>query len=153
MMDATTADVASTAPSLTITRTIGGSPEDVFDAWTRPEVFSRWFGPKRATLAECAIDLRVGGGWRAVINGVDGNTYTVTGEYVDIDRPNQLVFTWGWVNDGERGRETLVTVTLAPEGSYTKLTLLHERFESDDMRNRHNEGWAGTLDCLEELFA
>jgi uncharacterized protein YndB with AHSA1/START domain len=50
-------------------------------------------------------------------------------------------------------RESLVTVLLRPVGEGTELTLIHERFFDEAARDRHREGWSGTLDKLEALFA
>ena len=63
----------------------------------------------------------------------------------------KLVFTWHWKTTPER--ESLVTVTLKPDGDGTMLTLLHEMFFDEDARDRHSKGWVGTLGKLEKLFA
>ena len=66
--------------------------------------------------------------------------------------PNEkLVFTWAWKSTPER--ESLVTVTLKPDGAGTLLTLLHEQFFDADARDRHQQGWGGAIDKLEKLFA
>lgn len=145
-------DAAVTAPSLTITRTITGSPEEVFQAWTNPEVMSSWWGPEGMTGAECNLDVRDGGHWRAIMRGPNGE-HTTSGEYVRVDPPKELVFTWAWENDGVRGEETLVTVTFKPQGSNTALTLLHERFSKQETCDMHFEGWSSTLNKLEAKFA
>ena len=61
------------------------------------------------------------------------------------------MFTWVWQHTTDV--ETLVTVTFAPDGDGTLMTLHHEQFGDDDMRDRHNAGWIGTLDKLEKFLA
>jgi uncharacterized protein YndB with AHSA1/START domain len=69
----------------------------------------------------------------------------VSGEYVAVDPPHRLVFTWVW--DGE-GDETLVTVDLAATADGTDLSLRHERFADDATAKSHAQGWD---DCLDRL--
>ena len=66
--------------------------------------------------------------------------------------PNEkLVFTWAWRTMPER--ESLVTVALKPDGDGTVLILTHEQFADEPARDRHREGWSGTLDKLERYIA
>jgi uncharacterized protein YndB with AHSA1/START domain len=77
-----------------IGRTFDGPPEDVFDAWTSPEVMRRWFhcAPDWDT-PEAEVDLRVGGKVRVMMRRPDGTEVEAQGEYMLIDRPNRLVMT------------------------------------------------------------
>ena len=139
-MPASAAVSAPVKPSLTLKRRLNAAPEKVFAAWTKPETLARWFGPIECTSIEARIDLKVGGRYHI--------TMIVPGEIV----PNEkLVFTWHWKTTPER--ESLVTVTLKPDGDGTLLTLLHEMFFDEDARDRHSKGWTGTLDKLEKLLA
>jgi uncharacterized protein YndB with AHSA1/START domain len=100
-----------------------------------------WFWPARfATKAE--IDLRVGGRYR--IDG-PGAGMAVSGDYVHIERPAKLTFTWRWDGDPD---ETLVTVELIPTDTGTELVITHERFTGESDRDNHSQGWA---DCLDRL--
>jgi uncharacterized protein YndB with AHSA1/START domain len=66
--------------------------------------------------------------------------------------PNQrLVFSWAWHSTPER--ESLVTVTLKPDGAGTLLTLSHEKFFDQVAADGHRNGWAGSLDRLEKVVA
>ncbi len=127
--------------ALHITRVLAVSPERVWRAFTDPAVLAGWYWPPRfATTVE--TDLRVGGRYR--IDG-PGAAMAVTGEYVSVDPPSRLMFTWRWDGDVE---ETLVTLELAPAGHGTELTLVHERFSDDASRDNHTKGWS---DCLDRL--
>ena len=98
---------------LRLTRTIAGSPDAVFRAWTDPEQLARWFGPGAFTVVRAELDLRAGGAYRIVFDAGDGEPVTLTGEYVEIDPPRRLVFTWSWALVWPDQPESLVTVELA----------------------------------------
>jgi uncharacterized protein YndB with AHSA1/START domain len=83
-----------------IERTFAARAEEVFEAWTSPEVMRRWFhvAPDWDTpLAE--VDLRVGGTVRIVMRRPDGTQAGARGEYTLIDRPRRLVMTWTFDDD------------------------------------------------------
>jgi uncharacterized protein YndB with AHSA1/START domain len=128
---------------LEVRRTLAAPVDAVWRALTEPVALAAWFWPDRFdTTVE--VDLRVGGRYR--IDG-PGAGMAVTGEYVAVDEPARLVFTWRW--DGEP-EETLVTCTLRPVAGATELVILHERFADDAVRDSHAQGWA---DCLGRLPA
>jgi uncharacterized protein YndB with AHSA1/START domain len=64
---------------------------------------------------------------------------------------SRLVFTWAWQSTPER--ESIITITLVPDGDGTLLTLHQERFFDQKARDGHERGWTGTLDKLERMFA
>ena len=139
-------------PSLTIKRRINGPPAAVYAAWTEPEKIARWFGPgpdDEVLLAEA--DPRVGGDFRVVFRGPDGEEHDCRGVYREAVPGEKLSLTWYWRTMPER--ESLLTVSLKPDGGGTMLTLLHERFADQPARDAHESGWAGALDKLAALFA
>jgi uncharacterized protein YndB with AHSA1/START domain len=95
-----------------------------------------------------ALDLRPGGAYRLTMRHRDGNESILFGRYLEVVRPSKLVFTWAWEGMPERGEETLVTVELRERGRETELTLSHERFTSEEMREKHQQGWEGCLGRL-----
>jgi uncharacterized protein YndB with AHSA1/START domain len=111
---------------------------------------SRWMGPVGTQRIEAECDLRVGGRYRIKMIMTDAE-HDVSGVYREIVPNEKLVFTWAWKTMPER--ESLVTVTFKSDGTGTAMTLLHERFFDEEARNRHNAGWAGTMDKLEKYLA
>jgi uncharacterized protein YndB with AHSA1/START domain len=136
-----------TKPSLTLKRRLKAPPAKVYAAWTQAEQLARWFGPAQVDVALAEADARVGGRFRVVFKGTDGEEHDVRGIYREVMPNHKLVFTWAWRTTPER--ESLVTVTLKPDGDGTLLTLLHEQFFDEPARDRHQNGWSGTLDKLE----
>jgi len=134
-----------------IERTYTASAEQVFDAWTSPEVMRRWFhcSPDWAT-PEAEVDLRVGGKTRVVMQKPDGIQVEAQGEYKLIDRPHRLVMTWTF--DDDLSNEQLIELSfLESEGSTTVL-LINTRISTDERRDNQEEGWHGCLDQLERVL-
>jgi uncharacterized protein YndB with AHSA1/START domain len=141
-------------PSLTLKRRLKATPAQVFSAWTDPQKIVHWFGP-RDTVAgsvKADMDVRAGGRYTMRFTTDNGESHKVGGVYREVAPPNRLVFSWAWQSTPER--ESLVTVTVAPDGADGSiLTLHHEQFFDDAARNGHERGWTGTLEKLEAYFA
>jgi uncharacterized protein YndB with AHSA1/START domain len=114
---------------------IAAPPELVFSYFTDPELYARWMG------REATLDPRPGGIYRCVVH----DTATVRGEYVLVEAPRRVVFTWGF-EGGESvpaGSSTVsVTLTSVPEG--TLLRLVHTGLPHPALSG-HDQGWAGYL--------
>jgi uncharacterized protein YndB with AHSA1/START domain len=95
-------------------------------------------------LAE--TDPRVGGRYRMVMRSQGGEEHDVSGEFREVVANRKLVFTWAWRSTPER--QSLVTVEFIPDGAATALTLTHEQFADDAVRDRHRHGWTGSLEKL-----
>ena len=80
------------SPYVSITRTFAASPEEVFEAWTIPEQFGRWFGTESTTVEDVQMDVRVGGEWSARMILGEGVEIGWRGSYLEVDAPNRLVF-------------------------------------------------------------
>ena len=142
-----------TKPSLTLKRRLKATPAQVFQAWTDPEKIVRWFGPTEtaAGSVRAQVDVRAGGRYRMNFETNDGERHQVGGVYREVVPDSRLVFTWAWHSTPER--ESLVIVTIVPDGDGSLLTLHHEQFFDQKARDGHERGWTGTLDKLERLFA
>jgi uncharacterized protein YndB with AHSA1/START domain len=97
------------------------------------------------------LDVRVGGSFRAGFTTEGGEYHEVGGVYREVVPNQRLVFSWAWHSTPER--ESLVTVTLKPDGAGTLLTLRHERFFDQAAADGHRNGWTGSLDRLEKFVA
>ena len=137
----------SSKPSLTLKRRLNAPPSKVYGAWTDSAKIWHWFGPEDAEILRAETDVRVGGRFRIVFRGPDGEEHDVGGIYREVVPDQKLVFTWAWRSTPEQ--ESLVTVALKRDGDGTLLTLLHEQFFDEAARDRHGRGWNGTLDKLE----
>jgi uncharacterized protein YndB with AHSA1/START domain len=138
-------------PSLTLKRRLNAAPERVYAAWTDPTKLAKWFGPPQVETLRANADARVGGRYRIIMRGSDGEEHDVSGVYREVVPNEKLVFTWTWRSTPER--ESLVTVLIKPEGAGSLLTLIHEQLFDEAARDRHAHGWTGCLDKLERYFA
>ncbi len=138
--------------TLRLERTYDASAEEVFDAWTNPEVLRRWWVVDPAWRTPVAdVDLRVGGTYRLSMEDPDDGTFhTVRGEYREVRRPERLVYSWCWEDaGGQTGHESTVTVEFLEDGERTTVVLEHSGLESPDSRDRHLHGWQACLEMLE----
>ena len=146
----TTADL-----SLTLTRTLKASPQEVFAAWTDPARLPLWMA-SRPNGAAATIDARVGGQYRIEVQGKDGELHITTGVYRELVPGRRLVKTWVYQGPHKEfeGFETLLTVDLREVGpELTELTLTHEHLPSTAYRDSVNGGWTALLPHLEALLA
>jgi uncharacterized protein YndB with AHSA1/START domain len=142
-----TSDVAA----FRIERTFAASPEEVFDAWTNPDVLRRWWTRESSwTSPGCDVDLRVGGRYVLRMRSDSGEMHVVGGEYREVDRPHRLVYTWRWEGDGgpHAGHASVVTVEFRAEDDVTRVVLEHSGLASDESRTRHGAGWQAVLERL-----
>jgi uncharacterized protein YndB with AHSA1/START domain len=130
---------------LVVTRTFDAPARIVFEAWTKPELFMRWWAPKSMGmfLRSCEMDVRTGGKYRLEFGQDASNSAAFFGKYIEVIRHSRLV----WTNDeGEDGPVT--TVTFEEKGGKT-LLVLHELYPSKEALDAAGTGAA---DAMGEQF-
>ncbi len=144
-------DIAEqTLPILELEALISAPPEAVFDAWTDPEQLKLWFfGGETDHVSRAETEPRVGGKYLIVMSN-DKKDWQHRGEYLEVERPNRLVFTWH--TPSTDFQESLVIVTLTAEGDKTRLRLAHERLPADTVEG-HRKGWTELFGRLDTLLA
>jgi uncharacterized protein YndB with AHSA1/START domain len=129
-----------------VTRTFDGPARIVFEAWTKPELFKRWWVPKSmgAVLLSCEMNVRVGGGYRLEF-GHPSSTQSMAffGKYLEVVPPSRLV----WTND-ESPDGAVTTVTLEEKAGKT-LLVMQELYPSKEALDAAGTGAA---DGLVETF-
>lgn len=132
--------------SLTISRHIAAPRTRVFDAWLDPEMLARFMRPTETIRGtDITTDPRTGG--RFAINMRGDQDYPHSGTYLEITRPERLVFTW----EGPHSVEgTTVTLTFAEADGGTLVELTQVRFANEDSRDGHKFGWTNILAALAE---
>ena len=129
---------------LVVTRTFNGPARIVFEAWTRPELFRRWWAPKSMgmSLRSCEMDVRVGGKYRLEF---EPDAMAFFGTYLEVTPHSRLV----WTNEegGEGGPVT--TVTFEEKRGKT-LLVMHELYSSKEALDAAGTGAA---DAMVETFA
>jgi uncharacterized protein YndB with AHSA1/START domain len=134
-----------------IERTFGASAEDVFDAWTSPEVLRRWFHcAPDWTTPEAEVDLRPGGEVRVVMRRPDGTEAGARGQYTLIDRPHRLVMTWTF--DDDPANEQLIELSFSESDGSTTVLLVNRGISTDERRDAQDWGWRGCFDEFERVL-
>ncbi len=131
--------------TLVTRRTVRASAARLFEAWTRPEHLRAWWGPRPVTCSGAEVDLRVGGRYRIANALPDGRTLIIEGDFLVVEPPHKLVYTWH-AGDDQTSR---VTVRFEPRGDATEVIVVHEQIPSERVRESHEGGWTGCLDGLE----
>jgi len=134
----------SEPPVLEVSVHVAAPPETVFPYFTDPGRYAQWMGRD------------------ADLHPVPGGTYRVwmregveaVGQFLEIDPPHRVVFTWGWV-DGPPvpPGSTRVVVTFVPEAGGTRIVLRHHGLPDDDQRQQHTGGWEMYLGRLAARLA
>jgi len=134
-----------------VTRTINGPVRIVFEAFTKPDLFKRWWVPKSLglTLLSCELDVRVGGTYRLVFRH-EGSDMAFFGTYTEVTPHSRLV----WTNDegGDGGAVTTVTFEEKAGRTVVVLSDLYPSKEALDAGIGSTDGMNETFDQLEELL-
>jgi uncharacterized protein YndB with AHSA1/START domain len=131
--------------TLVVRKLLPATREEVFAAWTDPESMRRWMCAGESTEARATLDVRVGGTFR--IDMIAGSSvYEHTGEYLEVEPPRRLVFTW--VSRATNHKRTVVTVELHERGEQTELVLTHEGLPGAEAVRQHHGGWSTIVEKL-----
>jgi len=119
--------------------------ERVFDAWLDPDAAGKWlFATPTGRMVRVEIDARIGGKF-VIVDQRDGEDVEHSGEYVEIDRPRRLVFTF--VVPKYSSVVTRVTIDIAPAETGCDLTLTHDGI-LPEWASPSEDGWTKILDGL-----
>ena len=136
---------------LVVTRTFNAPARIVYEAWTKPELFRRWWAPKSsgASLVSCEMDVRVGGGYRVEFGHPESpKPFAFFGKYLEVTPNARLV----WTNE-ESADGAVTTVTFEDKGGRT-LLVFHELYPSKQALDGALEGMEGGMpEQFEQLDA
>ena len=126
--------------------------EHVFRALSEPATLAKWWGPAGFTTPEIELDLEVGGGYRFGMQPPDGELFHLAGEFLELDPPRRLAYTFRWEEPDPDDRETIVTLSLDDVGAATRLSLRQGEFATEARLELHRDGWTDSLVKLRELL-
>jgi len=136
----------SRTTELTLARTMAAKAADIFDRWLdAKKPGSPWFGTKKAI-----VDPVVDGLFYHAVH-FEGHDWAHYGRFIALERGRRIEHTW--VSEATRGLESVVTLTLEPQGAKTLVTLHHSGIPDDEMGHRHRDGWGYCLDALTQALA
>lgn len=127
-----------------VTRTFDAPARIVFEAWTKPELFMRWWSPRSigVPILSCEMDVRTGGKYRLVFGKDAASSWTFFGKYLEVIPNARMV----WTND--EGEEGAVTTLTFEEKDGKTLLVLRDVYPS---KEAFEEG-SGSADGLTEQF-
>jgi uncharacterized protein YndB with AHSA1/START domain len=132
-----------------VKRRFNSTPEQVFDAWLNPEMVMKWMFPN-GKIVRAEIDARIGGTF-SFVDLRNGEELDHTGEYLEIDRPRRLVFTWGVPQASPDFARVIIEIVPIETGS--ELTLTHELHPNwADFKSKIENSWSMMLDALNEAL-
>lgn len=137
------------APVLVVRRQIAVPREQVFEAWLDSESLAQWMRPGDSTHATVTVDPRVGGGFRIVMDGPTYGAVEHHGEYLAIEPPSLLSFTW--ISEHTDHMPTVVTIEFHERGPGTELVLTHRRLPPKAVE-AHRQGWTDIVRLLDEAL-
>src|SRR5689334_3053802 len=139
---------------LVVTRTVDGPARIVFEAFTKPELFTRWWVPKSfgLSLLSCELDVRVGGTYRLVFSHNGSEPMAFFGRYIEVTPHSRLV----WTNDEGDDGGAVTTATFEEKGG-TTLLVLHDLYPSKEaldaaIASGSTSGFSETFEQLDELL-
>jgi uncharacterized protein YndB with AHSA1/START domain len=129
--------------TLTMTRRFDVTAEKVFDAWLNPEMMKKWFFTMEPTNKVTKNDPRVGGSWE-IVDHREGKDYRAIGEYIEVDPPSKLVFTFKMPQFSDMEDRIFVEIKPVENGcemTFTQvIVVLHEEgWTEEDIEKAHNE--------------
>jgi uncharacterized protein YndB with AHSA1/START domain len=140
--------------------TLDVTPHDVYCAWLTPDLLRRWLGPGDITCTEAEVDERVGGRYRIFQADGDRPVGGYEAEILELVPDRRIVWRWGMAGpEREAGPifDSLLTVTIEPDGDGARMTLTHERLEElfaamPELADQFGPGWDDVLHKMAVLL-
>jgi uncharacterized protein YndB with AHSA1/START domain len=125
----------------------------VFALLTEPWEVARWWGPSGFEIPSIDSDPSVGGRFRIAMQPPDGDLFHLQGEFLELDPPALVSYTFRWEEPDPDDIENVATLRLEDLGESTRLTVEHGPFATQARRDLHEQGWTESLEKLRQLLA
>ena len=142
--------------AIELVRTVAAPVEQVYEAWTKPDLLQQWFAPRGSAVRSADVALHQGGQYRVEMIDSDWNRYVTDGRYEELVPNQSIVKTLAYDGPGSRpgAGATRVGVKFRDIGvGNTELTLLHDNLVDDEHKADMRREWAQRLDKLDVLLA
>jgi uncharacterized protein YndB with AHSA1/START domain len=131
---------------LPFTRTV------VYRAMTEPEQLAKWWGPRGFTAPSVEFDPRVGASYRIAMQPSVGDLFYLSGEFLEVDPPARLAYTFRWDPPNPDDRQTVVTLSLADRGERSEVLLTQSEFATEERLELHEAGWIDSFVRLGQVL-
>jgi uncharacterized protein YndB with AHSA1/START domain len=137
---------------LELHRVFHAPSERIFALLTEPAELTKWWGPHGFTTPEIELELSVGAGYRYTMQPPSGDAFHLSGEFLDIDRPQRLAYTFRWEEPDPDDRETVVILSLHAVGQATEVSLSQGEFATKERLALHRSGWTNSFEKLSDAI-
>ena len=134
--------------TLRLGRRLAAPPELVFAACVQPKQLREWWGPAGFTSPQLELDVRPGGRYRIAMQPPDGDLFHLRGEFIQVESPSRLSYTFVWEEPDADDRETVVSLTFREVEGGTELALEQGEFATKARFELHRTGWTEGLERL-----
>jgi uncharacterized protein YndB with AHSA1/START domain len=137
--------------SLVFKRVIPASPDEVFEAWTRPGLIAKWLAPGANKVIDVRSDVRVGGHFHICSVAPDETLHRIDGTYRELSRGRRIGMTWSYSGPVELlcEMETLIEIDFSPTlNGDTLMTVTQTGIATDEAAQTYGEGWPTCFDKL-----
>jgi uncharacterized protein YndB with AHSA1/START domain len=138
---------------LAIRRFLPAPREAAFAAFTEPDELAKWWGPEGFSVPSLDFNPRVGASYRIEMQPPEGDAFSLTGEFREVEAPSRLAFTFAWEPPDPDDVETLANLSLRDLGGSTEVAFVQGRFKTEERRALHEGGWSDSFDKLERLLS
>ncbi|WP_427133486.1 SRPBCC family protein [Pseudarthrobacter sp. S9] len=138
---------------LNLESTLAGPPEEVFTMLTASTELVKWWGPRGYIIPAAEVNLTEGGRYRFRMTPPDGEPFHLSGEFLEIDPPWRLVYTFRWEEPAPDDRETVVDLSLGSTGKGTRVVLSQGPFLTEERLALHRNGWTESFEKLQAVLA
>src|SRR4051812_3235936 len=139
--------------SLNLSRLIEAPCSAVLEACIEPGQLARWWGPRGFAVPAVELEPTPGGVYRIAMQPPDGELFHLSGEYLEVDPPQALAYSFRWEPADPDDRVTVVRMTLLERGASTEVVVDQSEFATEERRALHVDGWTDSLERLEELMS
>jgi uncharacterized protein YndB with AHSA1/START domain len=132
--------------------TLDAPPEEIFRMLTDSTELMKWWGPHGFTIPAAEVNLSEGGHYGFGMKPPDGEPFHLSGEFLEIDAPWRLVYTFRWEEPTSDDRETVVDLALGSTGEATRLVLSQGPFRTEERLALHRTGWTESFEKLQTVL-
>jgi uncharacterized protein YndB with AHSA1/START domain len=128
------------------------SKDNLYDAWTKPELLKEWWKPMNNKLTEVTNDISEGG---TVRYEFENNGLVISGEYIEVKEKERLVYTWNWnfPQDEVKNASYKLTVQFKVKDDSSTLQITQDNFHNEEGTLPHKQGWDKALEELEHFLS
>ena len=138
--------------TLEIERALPAAPSLAFEAFTDPNELAKWWGPEGFSIPSLEYDPDVGASYRIEMQPPEGDAFYLAGEFLVVDPPTRLAYTFRWEDPDPDDVETVADLRFRDLGESTQVVLTQGPFRSEPRRALHRDGWTDAFNKLEALF-